>query len=195
MPRLSATSCRMCPRQDTSLGTSRPIVKQSAESRLDSSSAEDDWCDSIEMLCLQMKRIFPSDERLWFMVADGMRKEQDGKMSLFGFYGTDKLQIKAETEFPTGYPLTFVFLLRDGVGSFSVDLEIEDPAGAVTFSSELPHAKKLPGESHGVVVTMAPFVLTAFGKYRLTLTLDNRRYRRVLSIVPDIDPNGAPTQH
>jgi hypothetical protein len=136
----------------------------------------------------RMKNILPRDEHVWFLVAQAIRSDGDGKMSLFGFLGTERVVIASAT-LPAVLPVTFMFLLREGEGSFAADFSIRDPGGRVVHREELPPAQKpLSTENHGIAVTMAPLVVSAFGTYRIILRLDGKKYRRDFTI----DPDGAP---
>jgi hypothetical protein len=133
-----------------------------------------------------MKNILPRDENVWLLVADSVRAEPGGKMSLFGFIGTERIQIPATTPLPTALPVTFVFLLREGVGAFSAAFQVRDPEGNLVYSEALADAVKPSArENHGIAVTMAPFVIPALGPYRLTLTLDGKRYKRTFTVEAD----------
>jgi hypothetical protein len=137
-----------------------------------------------------LKNVLPRDEHVWLLVAESVRIERDGKVSLFGFFGTERIRLAVENPFPSAFPsLTFLFLLRDGVGSFNASFQIRDPNGNLLHREPLAVvAKQTLVENHGVTVRMEPFVVPSFGDFRLTLTLDGRRYKRILTVAPDIDP-------
>src|ERR1700733_13771854 len=129
-----------------------------------------------------MKNILPRDEQLWFLVAQSVRNEGDGRMSLLGFFGTERITLATAT-LPATLPVTFIFLLREGEGSFAADFAIRDPDGQIVYEEDLPPAQKpLSTENHGIAVTMAPLVVPAFGTYRITLRLDGKRYKRDFTI-------------
>ena len=129
--------------------------------------------------------ILPRDEHVWLLVAESVRIEADGKISMFGMLGTERIQLAAVTKLPAALPLTFIFLLREGVGSFTGSFQIRDPAGKAIHEERLAIAKKpSPSENHGIAITMMPFVVPSYGQYRLTLTLDGRRYKRTFTVDP-----------
>jgi hypothetical protein len=140
-----------------------------------------------------MKNILPRDEHVWFLVAQSIRNEGDGKMSLLGFFGTERIVIATAT-LPAVLPVTFIFLLREGEGSFAADFSIRDPSGQIVHEEDLPPAqKRFSTENHGIAVTIAPLVVPAFGIYRIILRLDGKRYKRAFTIDPDDAPVITPT--
>ena len=141
-----------------------------------------------------MKNILPRDENVWLLVADSARAEAGGKMSLFGFYGTERIQIQDSIALPSALPLVFVFLLREGVGRFLATFQIRDPNGELVHSENLaPVMKPSARDNHGVAVTLAPFQIPSLGSYKLTLTLDGKRYKRTFTV--ESDALSLPTKH
>jgi hypothetical protein len=141
--------------------------------------------------------LLPRDENVWLLVAESVHLEPDsGKVSLSGWFGTERIKIAADTPLPTTMALTFVFVLKEGVGIFFAEFQIRDPDGHIAHTEPLEAAQKLSAkENHGIVVTMAPFVVSAFGTYRLILMLDGKRYKRTLTIDPDTEAFSAKTAH
>ena len=133
-----------------------------------------------------MKNILPRDRDVWLLVTEEAQIESNGKMSLRGFLGGERIQVPTDTRFPTAISLTLVYLLRHGVGKFRATFQAQDPVGNLTKVQYLSTVEKLsPVENHGLSVVLPLMMLPMFGRYRLILTLDDKRYERALSIAPE----------
>jgi len=141
---------------------------------------------SLVVWSVRLKNILPRDEHVWFLIAEAARLEPSGKASLLGFFGGERIQIADYATLPSGFPLTFVFVLREGVGCFEGAFQIRDPLGELVYNEALaPVIKRSPVENHGIAINLRPFPVTAFGTYRVALILDGKRYKRSLQIDAD----------
>ena len=110
-------------------------------------------------------------------------------MTLIGFIAGGDIQITGE--FPAVFPLSLVFILKNGAGEFHADMSIADPHGVQFFSGELPIVTKLQNVNHLLTLNFLNFTIPTPGRYSVVLHLDDRghvrddrEYVRVLSFVP-----------
>jgi hypothetical protein len=125
----------------------------------------------------------PSDSKTLFLVCDSARQEVGGKATLIGFFGSEEVWIAKGTPLPVGFPVSFVFVFRDGEGSFSATVELLSPSkvqigGVQTMPTVIKESRK----SATVMINIPMFVFTELGTYTVILSLDGTRYTRTLTI-------------
>lgn len=134
-------------------------------------------------------KTFPSDDKIWMLLAESVRLESPGKISILGFFGGETIQLAHGTSLPAAFQLALVFMLRDGAGTFQTSISIKKPVTTESVVIKLPDSVKLPNESHGVVVLLQPFQVSELGTYEVTLALDNKLFSRKINII--MQPNPA----
>jgi hypothetical protein len=124
----------------------------------------------------------PSDAAVNFLLAESVRQEAGGKLTIIGLYPANQLLIaKGTKQLVTS--LAFGFIVLDGDGTFSTVISLVAPSGKTIFKEELlPNSVKLPGQPLTLVVAVQPFVTDETGKFDIALRLDNATYRRSFTV-------------
>lgn len=130
--------------------------------------------------------IFPTDEKLIFILCDDFRHEGDGKLSVFGLYG-DNLVVPANLKQVLLQSLGIYVALRDGVGHFKMSVEVSGPNNATLIPrGPAQQVEKKPDGWMNVALKVAPFQ-GVLGAYVMKILLENsegarKEYVRTFSI-------------
>lgn len=130
-----------------------------------------------------MANVYPKD--IQFLLADHVRQEEGGKLSLLGFYSGDAVLLKGPLpeEIPEGMEgiaipgLTIVAVVRDGQGIFNSAIRLYGPNGKEL--GEGVKGQKLDKRKDGtanLLVPIQPFPISGFGMYRVLLELGTHEY-------------------
>lgn len=130
-----------------------------------------------------MANVYPKN--IQFLLADHVRQEEGGKLSLLGFYSGDAVLLKGllPEEIPEGMEgialpgLTIVAVVRDGQGVFNSAIHLYGPNGKEL--GEGVKGQKLDKRKDGtasLLVPIQPFPIPGFGIYRVLLELGTREY-------------------
>lgn len=142
-----------------------------------------------------MANVYPKE--IQFLIADHVRQEEGGKLSLLGFYSGDAVLLKGPlpAEIPEGVGgialpgLTIVAVVRDGQGSFDSTFHLYSPDGRElgqgVKGQKLDKAK---GGAASLIVPIQPFPIPEFGIYRARLQLGKHEYEFQFK-VGHFDPN------
>lgn len=128
--------------------------------------------------------MLPTDASIKFIVCDAAREETNNKVSLLGIFPDERLQLPGDARFPAAFPVTFVFFLLDGEGSFNGTIEVTGPPDQPPFSAEMPNISKIANQPGTVIAAFTPFISAGFGAYKVILTLNNQKYTREFQVVP-----------
>lgn len=132
--------------------------------------------------------IFPSDEKMVFILCDDFRNEGNGKLTLYGIYG-ENLQVlpPLTQEKVTLQTLAVYAAFTDGLGNYKMTAEISGPGNVVLMprGAAQPVEKKSNGWMN-IALKMAPFQ-GKLGDYVLKITLENgeggkKEYKRTFTI-------------
>src|SRR5690348_2876340 len=124
---------------------------------------------------------FPSDEKTLFLICDSARPEQGGKTTLIGYFGSEEIWFPSPQQFPLAFPVSFVFVFRDGDGTFPATISISQPNNT-TVTQPAPDVVKEPLKTCTAVVQVPMFIVPSFGDYRITMSLAGRNYSRIFRI-------------
>ena len=128
----------------------------------------------------------PSDVAVNFLLAESIRQETGGKLTIIGYYPGNQLLIPKETK-QLVTSIAFVFIALDGDGTFSTAVSLTAPSGKAIFKNEfLQNSVKHPGQPLSVLLAVQPFVTDETGTFDVTLHLDNATYRRSFTV--DFEP-------
>ncbi len=119
-----------------------------------------------------------------FFLADSVREESGGKLTLIGFYSGNELilngplpkKLPADAQSIALPGLSILITFFGGKGKFSLDIQLFDPKGiefAPAHRSEI--SIETPG-AQNVILPIIPFPIKAFGKYMLRVKLDKQSY-------------------
>jgi hypothetical protein len=143
-----------------------------------------------------MEKQLPSAPR--FLLADNITEQSGGKLLIIGLYSGDvvvlhgPLPAKVPAQFH-GIALPGLYVLVtfvDGVGQFDASVRIYDPNGIALGPASILKAKLEKGKSQNFVVPLVPFPVTAFGKYRIELQIDTKKFGYEFAVQHE-DPNAA----
>lgn len=130
-----------------------------------------------------MANVYPKN--IQFLLADHVRQEEGGKLSLLGFYSGDAVLLKGPLpeEIPEGMEgialpgLTIVAVVRDGHGSFNSAIHLYGPNGKELGEGVKGHAlDKAKDGTANLLVPIQPFPIPEFGMYRVLLELGKHEY-------------------
>ncbi len=135
-------------------------------------------------------------KQLRFLLADAVREETGGKLTLLGLYTGDEvvLQGTLPVDTPKGMKgialqgLTILVLIVDGYGEFNVQIQVYDPTGAPIGESSKDTLVKVKDVPQNMLLPITPFPVRAFGRHRLEIQLNNRKYEYLFTVRHQ-DPN------
>lgn len=142
-----------------------------------------------------MRKVYPKDVR--FLLADAVRQEQGGKLSLLGFYPGNLVILQGELPKDLrenelfGIPsLGLVFLIMDGQGDFKARIDIQQPNGKRVGLGAALDTKKKSGVTHTITVPLTPFPIDALGTFKVSITFDGRAHHFAF-VVRHSDPKAT----
>jgi hypothetical protein len=125
----------------------------------------------------------PTDANILLLLCDIARQEVGGKITLLGYWAGELVQIPQGTVFPTLINVSAVFLLRDGQGSFTAQVELIGPAGVTVPPTALPQVNKPDANiNHALIVNFTPFQASGFGTYQIVLRLNGQAFTRSFTL-------------
>jgi len=137
-----------------------------------------------------MKKIFPTDKKTNFLVADDVRQEASGKAIIIGYYSGENVvfslskDIEINEQHPMAYPsLCFLWVFTDGEGEFSINTSITYPDGSIHNALTKTINKKRDGAAN-LLIKLSPFVTHIFGEFECCVNLgDGHQYKRKFYIL------------
>jgi hypothetical protein len=141
-----------------------------------------------------MTRVYPT--QVSFLIADVIRLELGGKVTLAGLYSGDQLLL--EGELPKELPdnavalalggLSILIVLKGGDGRFPTSFAIDRPSGEpLGIQGALDEITLAKGQTHNLVLPIVPFPVFEFGQYILRLKLNKRTYEHKF-VIRHCDP-------
>ena len=130
-----------------------------------------------------MEKQYPTDGEIDFLVAEIIRPEPGGKLSILGFYPGNEIKLNSLVTTPPQLQLGILFVLNDGSGAFDCKLLIGVPGEKEKQEISLHISEKLPNKAHTVAASLAGFVVPREGVYTFSLVLDDRIYERKFNIL------------
>ncbi|HVK53761.1 MAG TPA: hypothetical protein VM532_01910 [Burkholderiales bacterium] len=122
---------------------------------------------------------------VFFLVAEDVRHEIGHKISIAGLFSGNDINVHVEPENP-GVPvlpkLTIIGFVRDGAGKFAGKVRVLTPAGNDLISVHPVEFEKIEGQDAIIFIPIAPFVMTEFGKYEVSVMLDEKVYTHFFSV-------------
>jgi len=132
---------------------------------------------------------YPSDETTKLVIADDVRQEQGGKVTILGIYSGSVINVSLTMPSinsinlaPALPSLAFLWWFADGEGHFNMTASVTDPNGTIMFNLPNTNVQKNPDGDMNIMMKVAPFPLIA-GEYKCSITLDQQEYRRSFKIV------------
>jgi hypothetical protein len=128
------------------------------------------------------EKVLPSDTKIDFLVGDNTRQEIGGKLTIIGYFAGAEIQIDPKVSLPVVFPLGFVFVIKDGFGTFKTEVEFIDPTGKSSSRNPMDDTPKRVGKHHTLTVNLMNFLVDATGIHKIVLILDGVRYVREFNI-------------
>ena|ERR1700680_2447143 len=129
-----------------------------------------------------MPKSLPTDSKIDFLICENARPEQSGKVTLIGYMASAEIQLESNAHYPAGIGIAFLFVLRDGEGTFSGSIEMRAPNQAIIAVTPLPAVIKKAGEANIIINNVPALLLPMPGVYSIILMLDGASYTRTLKI-------------
>lgn len=144
------------------------------------------------------RKIYPTRENTSFLLAEDVRIEASGKISVAGLYPGARIVVfePPSTEKPATLPLVFFFAFQDGRGTFRPLLSVTSPTGQEIFERKLDSNTKQHDRTSAFGVAVAPVRLSELGTYNVLLRLDTHEYpfQFILQEVPKAIADGKPSR-
>lgn len=128
----------------------------------------------------QQAKAYPTDANTLLLLCDDIRQELGGKLTLMGYMPGASFKLGPVTEpgIEMLQSLALLVVFQDGAGDFQLGASLTDPQGVnriPTTQTQLIH--KNDDGTMNVNLTLRPFPVQ-LGTYRLTVSLDDRKYTR-----------------
>lgn len=141
-----------------------------------------------------MPKVLP--KQLRFLLADSVREELGGKLTVIGLYtgGEVILQGAMPADVPEGFEgialpgLTILAVFEDGEGEFQVQFQVYDPSNRPLGKSMPTAVVKTKNATQNLIFPITPFPVPRLGRYCFELRLDKRKYEYSFT-VRHVDPN------
>jgi hypothetical protein len=132
--------------------------------------------------CSEMtpKKLYPTDQNIWLFIADSIRSEPQGKITLIGYFGGETINVPMNVGFPVTLPISLMFQIRDGIGAFSAEFAIQDADGNTLLRQLLPSIEKRE-DNHGIIINTL-ITINQIGNYAAVLSLDGKEYTRTIKV-------------
>jgi len=120
-----------------------------------------------------------------FLLAESVREEVGGKLSLAGLYSGDEVVMQGvlPSQLPPGvggvalqHGLTVLALMKGGSGEFDLNMKILAPDGSQLAISENIKVNLQPDRTGNLIVPAIPFPVHSFGTYRVQLFFGKKMY-------------------
>ena len=144
-----------------------------------------------------MAKVYPKSLR--FLLADAIRQEAGGKLTLLGLYAGDEVVLQGELPdvVPDGMKgvaiqgLTVLIMIPDGHGEFQCRFQLFDPTGDLLIDGRAAvTVNKQKGIASNLLFPISPFPVPQFGRYRVLCDLDKRSFEYSF-VIRHQDPNAT----
>lgn len=134
-----------------------------------------------------MSKIYP-DKIDTFILAENLRPEAGGKISIMGAYAAGEIIIGDDTPLPANFPLAFYVLFTTGVGEFRGRLRTISPDNVQISDIALTPTHKRENAPLTLLINFAMISLPSIGKYTAELYLDDRKYPLHFTLMRGVIP-------
>jgi hypothetical protein len=125
----------------------------------------------------------PSDGKTRLIIADDVRKEFGGKITILGAFPGPSISVGMVPGVqPVIDSLCFLWWFTDGQGQFTSEMFVQDPNGIEIIRMPPASVIKNADGDMNFVIKMTPFPIV-FGTYRIGITLDAQLYERRIKFV------------
>lgn len=140
----------------------------------------------------------PTNDKVIFLLADDIRQELGGKLTILGYVPSNIVYVLPETareaeregkRMSTSF--TIVFSILDGSGSVMSRIGFTAPGGSEMWGGEAAPVNLTPGVSRTMILKVIGFEFVE-GEYTAHLRLNDRSYERAFRFVIGIPPRVEP---
>jgi hypothetical protein len=122
----------------------------------------------------------PTDGRALFLACESIRQEAGGRLTIIGAVTSGDMLVPSGTQLVTLASLAFLFVFRDGQGTFPGSFSLMAPSGQTLVDQhKLPNSVKVPGD---LVVNIAPFETKELGEFRAVARLADQDFVRTFGL-------------
>ncbi len=112
-----------------------------------------------------------------FLVADNVRQESTGKVTIIGAFSAGQIILTGKPVFPVSLPLAFFVVFKDGEGIFDAKIRITDPnQKTIGDAISLGLLTKNPQQAMQLLINFPMIPLIGEGEYKVEIMLDDRVY-------------------
>lgn len=122
--------------------------------------------------------------KVQFLLADAIRQETGGKLTILGLYSGDIVQLQGE--YPKTLPdgqkeigipsLAVLATFLDGHGKFKTSVTISDPTGKQLAKSLPQEIEKSSEAPFNFILPFTPFPVRQLGQHHLILAIDKKKF-------------------
>jgi hypothetical protein len=111
-----------------------------------------------------------------FILAENLRQELNGKVSILGAYAAGQILIGDSEKLPATIPLAMYILFKTGEGTFNPKVSITFPSGQRIGPFQTPQIMKAASQPMSLLLNFFMMRLPEIGIYKIEIDLDDRVY-------------------
>jgi len=128
----------------------------------------------------------PTDANTLFLPCESIRQEVGGRLTLIGAATNGDIIVPTGTQIVNLTSLAFLFVFRDGEGTFPASFSLIAPSGqTIVDRFKLPDSVNRPGASFNLIIHIAPFQTKEFGRFRVVARLADQDYVRTFVLAAE----------
>jgi hypothetical protein len=124
----------------------------------------------------------PADTHVEMVLCDDVRFSPGGKLDITGYFPLPEIKLAADVQLPGAINLSFLFVIRDGDGTFRGSFRILDPLGGELHRHEVAEFAKHAGSPHLIMFKINAIPITRWGSFTALLEIGGHEYPRPIRI-------------
>ncbi|HXC29209.1 MAG TPA: hypothetical protein VNV38_14730 [Stellaceae bacterium] len=124
----------------------------------------------------------PSDTHVEMLLCDDVRFTPGGKLDITGYFPIPEIQLASDVQLPGAINLSFLFILRDGEGTFRGSFRILDPLGGELHRHEVVEFTKRTAGPHLIMFKVNSIPIARWGSFTALLEIGGGEYRRPIRV-------------
>jgi hypothetical protein len=124
----------------------------------------------------------PADADVDLLLCDEVRANAGGKLDISGYFPVHEINIDPAAQLPVAINLSFLFVLRDGDGTFRGSFRILDALGAELHRQPIEEFTKRAGGAHLMLYKVNAIPIARWGSFTALLEIGGEEYRRPIRI-------------
>ena len=119
----------------------------------------------------------------FFLLADAIRQELGGKLTIIGAYSGGGIVFAKNQTFPAAMPLSILVIFKDGEGTFQGKLRVLDPLNKPAIPEfPLGQVSKVANQVMQLALNFPAFQFPSAGTFKVQIELDGHVYDESFSI-------------